>query len=75
MFMNPTNELPFGSFIRVNRNHPSTRAGKDGMVTGRYDTGLALIFGWDRHNNWQDCHCIGSEAWELDELDFETVYL
>lgn len=73
--------IPNGSFIRVRIDHPDPftaayRGGKDGMVTKDFgDDSLGLVFGSDRYNHSQYCQCVGSELWQVDELDFATLEL
>ena len=68
--------LTSGQFVRVRKDHEnSSRAGLDGMVHLDSDDGqsVALIFGWDRHNQPQHAVCVGPELWKKDELDLTTV--
>jgi hypothetical protein len=67
--------LPPGSFIRVRPDHKSSKAGKDGMVTGNTSAGPGLVFLFDRHNQAQRCECVGTEQWSAKELDYATLEL
>ncbi len=68
-------DIKTGSFVRVKTDHWGNRAGKDGMVMSyrEGDEFVGLVFGNDRHNNPQDCVCVGTELWLLDELDLTTL--
>lgn len=66
-----------GTFIRVRADHENqARAGKDGMVfedVKEGDDQIALVFHFDRHNQGQNCECVGPELWEKSELDMTTM--
>lgn len=66
-----------GQFIRVKNDHPSSRAGKDGMVFHdeiEGETTLSMVFGFDRASQRQDVQCVGPEIWDKSELDLTTAY-
>lgn len=69
--------LASGTFIRVRSDHPDWwRAGLDGMViedSPAGDTTVGLVFGTDRHNEFQHTRCVGTELWEKSELDTSTI--
>jgi hypothetical protein len=69
--------IRMGTFIRVRADHADpARAGKDGMAIQPVMTEseeIALVFGYDRHNQPQDCECVGPEMWERSELDLSTL--
>ena len=68
--------LESGHFVRVREDHPDWwRAGKDAMVIAdeEGDGTVGLVFGYDRYNQPQGCQCVGTELWELAELDLTTV--
>jgi hypothetical protein len=69
----PSGQIASGSFIRVRADHPSFRAGKDGMVHEDMGDEIALTFGFDRYNESQGCHCVGPELWSKFELDLGSV--
>lgn len=76
----PSGEVPekppykSGTFIRVKENHPSSRAGTDGMVIQDMgEEGIGMIFGFDRYNENQHLQCVGTELWQRDELDLESA--
>lgn len=66
--------LASGSFVRVRADHPSFRAGKDGMVIEDAGSSVGLYFGYDRHCQAQDVICVGTELWDKAELDLSSVY-
>ena len=69
--------IPMGAFIRVRADHSNLlRAGKDGMVVEpvmKEGDDIALLFGYDRHNQPQSCQSVGPEMWEQSELDLSTL--
>lgn len=71
------NALTTGMFIRVRADHENqARAGFDGMVMAdspEGDSMVGLVFWSDRHNHFQRCECVGTEAWDKSELDFSTA--
>jgi hypothetical protein len=63
-----------GDFIRVKSDHENPyRRDKDGMVTDVLENQVGLVFGSDRHNELQRCECVGTELWNIDELDLSTI--
>ena len=68
-------DLREGKFIRVKADHKNwCRCGKDGLIYEILSlTEVALTFGWDRHNNWQNVVCVGPELWAVDELDLDSI--
>lgn len=74
---NPVMALPSGTFVRVRADHPDWwRAGLDAMViedSAQGEATVGLVFGTDRHNEFQHTHCVGTELWEKSELDMATA--
>lgn len=67
--------LQRGDFVRV-KSDVDFRGGLDGMVIDGDlgDSLVGLIFGFDRHNHYQQTNsCGGPEAWHLDELDLDSI--